>query len=64
MLQKYIYEGPVTMFGTCICDYWFGETTAVTPAKAKSNLIYRFKKENDMAPYSKLELPGEIKIKE
>ena len=60
-MPKYIYEGPVTSFGTCICNKWVAETVAPTPSKAKSNLTYRFKKENNRLPSTRIERPGEIK---
>lgn len=60
-MPKYVYKGPITSFGTCICDIWKGETIAPTIAKAKSNLAYKFKKENNRAINTRIELPGEIK---
>ena len=60
-MPKYIYEGPVTSFRTCICNKWVAETVGPTPSKAKNNLTYRFKKENNRLPSTRLELPGEIK---
>ena len=44
-MKKYIYEGPVTEFGRIIDNCWHGETMAISPSKAKSNLIFRFKKQ-------------------
>lgn len=60
-MSRYIYNGPVLYFNQCICDRYFGETVAVSPAKAKSNLAYRFKKENGLVQTSKVSLPGKIK---
>ena len=60
-MQKYIYEGPVTEFGRIIDNCWYGETMAVSPSKAKSNLIFRFKKQNNKTSGAKIELPGEVK---
>ena len=59
-MSLYIYNGPVMHFGQCICDRYFGETVAASPAKAKSNLAFRFKKENGLVPSSKISLPGKI----
>jgi hypothetical protein len=56
-----MYNGPVMYFDRCVCDRYFGETVAASPAKAKSNLAYRYKKENNLVPSSKISLPGEIK---
>ena len=63
-MDKYYYQGPVMMFDRCIANEWYGETTAVSESKAKSNLIYRFKKENNLLPNTKISFPGKIKIKE
>jgi len=60
-MTKYRYEGPVTMFGRVISDKWQGETLANTKAKAKSNLIYQFKKAMKMLPSAKIELTGDVK---
>ena len=59
-MSRYIYNGPVLYFNQCICDRYFGETVAASPSKAKSNLAYRFKKENGLVPSSKISLPGKI----
>lgn len=61
-MNKYQYEGPVVMFGVCIMDKWKGETMAVSEAKAKSNLAYQFKKQNNRIAGSHITLPGEIKM--
>lgn len=56
----YYYEGPVLMFGNVVQNKWRGETTAVSIGKAKSNLIYKWKKANGKTAGSKVELPGKI----
>jgi hypothetical protein len=61
--MKYIYEGPVMNFDRCIIFKWRGETVANSEAKAKSNLSYQFKKENQMGANAKISLPGTL-IKE
>ena len=58
--MKYIYEGPVMSFNRCIVFKWRGETTANSEAKARSNLSYRFKKENHMGTSVKISLPGAL----
>lgn len=58
--RKYVYDGPVESFGRCISRMWSGTTTAPTAEKARSNLMYKFKKENNMAPHTKIELVGKI----
>lgn len=41
----YRYIGPVLLFDKIIASEWTGETKAPTARKAKSNLIYQFKKQ-------------------
>lgn len=59
-MATYAYNGPVEMYGKCICDVYKAETTAPSSSKARSNLVYRFKKENGMEPRVKISLPGKI----
>jgi len=59
-MVKYTYDGPVVMFGNCICNSWHGETYAETVNKAKSNLTYQFKKKNNLTPSSKVTLSGNV----
>ena len=59
-MPKYIYDGPVMEFNTCIADHWKGETIAPSESKAKSNLIYQFKKNNRRIVGTKITLPGKI----
>lgn len=61
MAEKYIYDGPVMKFNTCIQNHWSAETYVSSPAKAKSNLAFRFKKENGFANTAKITLPGKLK---
>ena len=61
-MGKYAYDGPVMEFGTCVANRWRGETTASSERKARSNLIYQFKKYNNRVPGSKIILPGEVKL--
>lgn len=63
-MNKYFYRGPVVKFDICIVDYWTGETMAVSESKARNNLAYKFKKENDLSPNAKISLPGKIKMVE
>lgn len=58
----YTYEGPVMSFGNCICRHFTLTTYAVSEAKARSNIMYQFKKQNNMALGTKIELPGTIFI--
>ena len=58
----YAYSGAVTSFGNIIVLYWYATTYAVSADKARSNLVYRFKKENGKLPTAKIELPGKINL--
>lgn len=59
-MPKWLYDGPVLEFNTCIANHWRGETFAPTEAKAKNNLAYQFKKNNRRVPSSKITLPGNL----
>ena len=60
--QKYMYDGPVLVFDTLVADRWKGETMAPNARKARSNLSYQFKKQNNRMPGVKVTLPGEVKM--
>lgn len=60
--HKYIYDGPVMEFDRLIADHWKGETMATSLLKARSNLIYQFKKKNSRIVGTKISLPGTIKM--
>lgn len=62
MPEKYIYNGPVMKFDTCIKSRWSAETYAASAAKARSNLMYRFKKENGFEKSAKITLPGKLRV--
>lgn len=47
-MDLYSYTGPVTMFDRCVANYWKGETYASSEKKAKSNLVYQYKKQNGL----------------
>lgn len=59
-MGKYIYDGPVMEFNTCIADHWKGETIANSEAKARSNLAYQFKKSNNRVAGTRITLPGKL----
>ena len=61
MRKLYRYEGQVKTFNNILIDKWLLETMAETPRKAKSNLVYRVKKELGLVSTSKVTLPGKIK---
>lgn len=60
MKKRYVYEGPVTIFGKCVTNRWKASTYAESAKKAKSNLAYRYKQMNNLTANSKVELPGTI----
>lgn len=62
--HKYTYDGPVMEFDRLLADHWKGETMAPSEKKAKSNLIYQFKKQNSRIVGTKITLPGKIKMEE
>lgn len=59
-MNLYLYDGPVTAFNRLIKNRWEASTYAVSDKKAKSNLSYKYKKENNLTADSKIELPGKI----
>ena len=60
--HKYVYNGPVLMFDNIVAEHWHGETVASSEKKARNNLTYQFKTQNNMLPGSRYILPGEIKM--
>ena len=63
-MNRYIYDGPVVVFGRCVENKWHGETIASTEKKAKSNLTYQWKKRNNKVAGTKVTLPGKVQILE
>lgn len=62
LFHKYVYDGPVMEFDNCVADHWKGETMAPSEQKARSNLIYQFKKKNNKVNDTKIKLTGKIKM--
>lgn len=60
-MNHYAYDGPVMEFETCVANRWKGSTYAVSEKKARSNLAYQFKKQNNRLPSTKITLPGKLK---
>lgn len=60
--MKFRYNGAVTEFGRVIASKWIAETTAVSEAKARSNLIFRFKQQTGRAPASRIALPDKLEL--
>ena len=59
--NKYIYEGPVMEFETCIDRKWKRETFATSEQEAKRNLTFQYKLQHGKMPSSFVFLPGELK---
>lgn len=60
-MNQYAYDGPVMEFETCVANRWKGSTYAVSEKKARSNLAYQFKKQNNRLANTKITLPGKLK---
>lgn len=56
----YSYCGPVFSFDVCIVNKWEATTRAPTESKARSNLVYRYKREHGLTPTAKISLPGNL----
>ena len=61
-MSQYRYCGPVKEFDDVINSRWDATTYAVTEAKAKSNLVYRYKREHGKAADCKITFPGKIEL--
>ncbi|MCD8119701.1 MAG: hypothetical protein LUE29_09550 [Lachnospiraceae bacterium] len=59
-MTQYAYSGPVMEFDICIANKWESATWAPTEKKARSNLVYQFKKKNNRLPSAKITLPGKL----
>lgn len=61
--EKYtfVYSGPVLRFGKIISNNWSAKTVATSKEKAISQFMYRFKKDNNLEVWAKIELPGELR---
>lgn len=59
-MEQYRYEGPVKEFGVTVKDKWIAETSAVSEAKARSNLTFRYKALTHRSRDSKITLPGKL----
>ena len=61
-MNLYTYCGPVLEFDKLIANNWRGQTYAISEAKARSNLAYRFKMDTGRVPRTKITLPGKITV--
>ena len=62
-MNQYSYSGPVIIFGRCVSNNWTASTYAVSEKKAKSNLMYQYKKQNNKVAGVRVELPGKILLR-
>lgn len=63
-MNLYEYNGPVVNFGVCVQNNFKAKTMAPTVEKARSNIMYQWKKRNGYIPSVKIELPGKITLME
>lgn len=61
-MNLYSYDGPVKEFDDIISNRWQATTYAVSEKKARSNLVYRYKKEHGKTASSMIKLTGTIKL--
>lgn len=59
-MGRYRYCGPVKEFDTIINNKWEATTKAPSESKARSNLVFRYKREHGRTADSKITLPGKI----
>lgn len=59
-MNHYSYYGPVMHFDICVENNWKADTMAVSEKKARTNLAYRWKKQNGYVVGTKVDLPGKI----
>lgn len=60
--KQYEYCGPVMEFDICVERTWKASTWAPSEKKALSNLTYRYKRDHNRAPQTKITLPGKIAL--
>ena len=60
--HKYTYDGPVLHFDRLVAEHWKGETVAPSEKKARNNLTYQFKTQNNSIVGTRITLPGKIKM--
>lgn len=59
-MSRYRYCGPVKEFDNIVNSKWEASTEAPSEKKARSNLVYRYKREHGKTANSKITLPGKI----
>lgn len=61
-MNTYTYEGPVFSFNNCISNCWKSSTIAISEKKARNNLMFQFKKNNNMCSNTKIVLTGVLTL--
>ena len=61
-MKRYLYDGPVKEYGTCVNSRWRGETMAPSEKKARSNLAYQYKKRFGKVVNTRIVLPGKLVV--
>lgn len=59
-MYEFTFEGAVYHFESCVCQHWTATTYAPSVGKARSNLTYRFKKENGYSRSATIHLEGNL----
>jgi hypothetical protein len=59
-MNQYSYDGPVMEFGNIIARRWQSSTYAESEGKARANLAYQFKVNNNKTRNAKIVLPGKL----
>lgn len=63
-MNLYSYKGSVKNYDTVVQRDWEGRTIAVSEKKARTNLMYQWKRQHGKTADYKVSLPGEITILE
>ena len=59
-MNRYIYKGPVFVYGKCVADRWQAETLAATKDKAVSNLKFQAKRTLGLGPQASVTLTADV----
>lgn len=62
MKDLYTYEGSVYELDRNVRSHWKAATYAVSSEKARSNLMFQYKKEHGLPINTKIDLPGVLMI--
>lgn len=58
--KQYEYKGPVMKFDICVEQWWETTTWAPSEKKARSNIVFRYKRDNGLEKTAKITLPGKL----